>query len=146
MHTIYLLDLNYTLVSNSRTKISPFIRQIEQETYRDWLVNLLRGKPVILVTARPARYERPTMDRIRRLTGLDFLAAYFNDLNLPPPQLKGRIFAERIRPSWLDGPFVALESNPATRAVYARLGVPAYAVPDTPWSALPEGALCPQMP
>ncbi|MGB1127627.1 MAG: hypothetical protein ACPG3X_04575 [Opitutales bacterium] len=43
---IYLLDLNYTLVANSPKRrdppIRPFIRQIEQEAYRQWLIELLR--------------------------------------------------------------------------------------------------------
>ena len=49
----YLVDLNYTLVGNSpkwgEPRITPFSRQIEQETYRQWLVDFLRDKYAILV-------------------------------------------------------------------------------------------------
>ena len=43
--TIALVDLNYTLVGNSpkwgEPRITPFSRQIEQETYRQWVVDFL---------------------------------------------------------------------------------------------------------
>lgn len=46
--TIALVDLNYTLVGNSpkwgEPRITPFSRQIEQETYRQWVVDFLRDK------------------------------------------------------------------------------------------------------
>ena len=66
--TIALVDLNYTLVENSpkwgAPKIYPFIRQIEQETYRQWLVDFLRDKYAILITARPQKYREATLERI----------------------------------------------------------------------------------
>ena len=68
--TIALVDLNYTLVENSpkwgAPKIYPFIRQIEQETYRQWLVDFLRDKYAILITARPQKYREATLERIKR--------------------------------------------------------------------------------
>ena len=70
----YLVDLNYTLVENSpkwgAPKIYPFIRQIEQEAYRQWLVDFLRDKYAILITARPQKYREATLERIKLLTGL----------------------------------------------------------------------------
>lgn len=70
--TIALVDLNYTLVENSpkwgAPKIYPFIRQIEQETYRQWLVDFLRDKYAILITARPQKYREATLERIKLLT------------------------------------------------------------------------------
>lgn len=66
--TIALVDLNYTLVGNSpkwgEPRITPFSRQIGQETYRQWLVDFLRDKYAILITARPARYREQTLERI----------------------------------------------------------------------------------
>ena len=75
--TIALVDLNYTLVENSpkwgAPKIYPFIRQIEQETYRQWLVDFLRDKYAILITARPAVLpdieNKPLKGYCRRLVG-----------------------------------------------------------------------------
>ena len=73
--TIALVDLNYTLVENSpkwgAPKIYPFIRQIEQETYRQWLVDFLRDKYAILITARPIRYKEQTLERIFKQATLE---------------------------------------------------------------------------
>lgn len=136
---IYLLDLNYTLVANSHAKAAPFSRQIEQERYREWLVALLQPVRVLLVTARPERYRAATLESIRKKTGWEPEAAFFNDLGLPPPELKERLLRERIRPAYGDGPYLALESNPATRAMYARHGVRAFPVPkDVQWEQLPR--------
>lgn len=136
---IYLLDLNYTLVENSRERIEPFTLQIEQERYRAWLVDLLRPERVILITARPAMHARTTLESIRRKTGWQPAAAFFNDLRLPPPALKRRIVLERIFPEYGDDPgqYFALESNPRTRSMYAGLGIRAQAVGEEPWRVLP---------
>lgn len=50
---IYLLDLNYTLVNKEKDapRIRPMELQIELETYRQWLIDMLKGKYVILTTA-----------------------------------------------------------------------------------------------
>ena len=49
----YLLDLNQTLVDREKgaPRIRPFELQIECETYRQWLVEILRDSYVILITA-----------------------------------------------------------------------------------------------
>lgn len=71
----YLVDLNYTLVGNSpkwgEPRITPFSRQIEQETYRQWLVDFLRDKHAILITARPDPdiENKPLKGYCRRLVG-----------------------------------------------------------------------------
>ncbi len=136
---IWLLDLNYTLVANSHEKRRPFARQIEIERYRGWLVDLLRGETVVLITARPARYTRQTLESIARKTGWQPQAACFNDLGLPPPQLKPRILVERIFPRFGEDPslYFGLESNPRTREAYARLGIRSCPVGKEPWTSLP---------
>ncbi len=120
-----LLDLNFTLVGNSDQKLSPFIRQIEAETYRVDLIERLRdmGARVILVTARPADYAKATLHSIESKTGWHPDAAYFNDLNLPPPALKEAILRDRLLPHYEVADLFAVESNPRTRGVYARYGV-----------------------
>lgn len=63
---IYLLDLNYTLVDKGKDapRIRPMELQIELETYRQWLIDMLKGKYVILTTARMQKYEIFTLNRI----------------------------------------------------------------------------------
>ncbi len=137
---IILLDLNYTLVANSTVKRRPFTRQIAGETYRPWLVALLRPERVILVTARPARYRAATLASLTAKTGWRPEAAFFNDLDLPPAALKRRVLLERILPRFSADPadYLAIESNPRTRAMYARLGVRALPVEEgRPWTHLP---------
>lgn len=84
--TIALVDLNYTLVENSpkwgAPKIYPFIRQIEQETYRQWLVDFLRDKYAVLITARPQKYREATLERIKLLT--DWNRKKFISQKFPP--------------------------------------------------------------
>ncbi|NVB39972.1 hypothetical protein G6O69_19160 [Pseudenhygromyxa sp. WMMC2535] len=65
---IVLLHLNHTLAENSAER---FGRRgcyadwiAAHERYRAWLVDLLRERTVLLVTARPTRYEAATMRRI----------------------------------------------------------------------------------
>ena len=67
----YLLDLNQTLVDREKDvpRIRPFELQIECETYRQWLVELLANEYVILITARPEKYKRMTLAKIEALTG-----------------------------------------------------------------------------
>ncbi len=144
---IILLDLNYTLVANSHAKRSPFIRQIQIEQYRFWLVKLLADRRVILITARPDKYREITLASIIRKTRWRPEAAFFNDLNFPPPALKKRIVTERIFTDcrWGDEPanpenYFAIESNPATRAVYKALGIESLPVGDQPWTTLPPQA------
>ena len=90
--TIALVDLNYTLVENSpkwgAPKIYPFIRQIEQETYRQWLVDFLRDKYAILITARPQKYREATLERIKLLTGWQPQEVYFAEISATPPEIK----------------------------------------------------------
>lgn len=63
---IYLLDLNYTLVDKEKDapRIRPMELQIELETHRQWLIDMLKGKYVILTTARMQKYEIFTLNRI----------------------------------------------------------------------------------
>ena len=81
----YLVDLNYTLVGNSpkwgESRITPFSRQIEQETYRQWVVDFLRDKYAILITARPIRYKEQTLARIFSQTNWQPQEAYFAEIS-----------------------------------------------------------------
>lgn len=122
--TIALVDLNYTLVENSpkwgAPKIYPFIRQIEQETYRRWLVDFLRDKCAILITARPQKYREATLERIKLLTGWQPQEVYFAEISATPPEIKEDLLLRYIFPKHgRNGKdYFGIESNPKTRAMY----------------------------
>lgn len=137
---IILLDLNYTLVGNSTEKRSPFIRQIEHEVYRQWLVDLVKPYHVILMTARPAQYYEPTLDSIREKTGWMPQQAFFNEYNLPPPAAKSRMMKDYVFKDHGDDPknFFGIESNPKTRSMYANLGIASAKIENNEvWDKLP---------
>ena len=133
---IYLLDLNYTLVANSPKRgdppIRPFIRQIEQEEYRRWLIELLRPHKVILITARPNRYQDVTLARIKDKCGWEPMDAYFAEINSRPQMIKEHLLKTYVLPKYGDdgSGYFGLESNPQTRAMYSRYGINAIRVTD----------------
>lgn len=122
--TIALVDLNYTLVENSpkwgAPKIYPFIRQIEQETYRQWLVDFLRDKYAILITARPQKYREATLERIKLLSAWQPQEVYFAEISATPPEIKEDLLLRYIFPkhSRNGEDYFGIESNPKTRAMY----------------------------
>ena len=128
--TIALVDLNYTLVENSpkwgAPKIYPFIRQIEQETYRQWLVDFLRDKYAVLITARPQKYREATLERIKLLTGWQPQEVYFAEISATPPEIKEDLLLRYIFPKHgkNGADFLGIESNPKTRAMYGKYGIP----------------------
>lgn len=127
--TIALVDLNYTLVENSpkwgAPKIYPFIRQIEQETYRQWLVDFLRDKYAILITARPQKYREATLERIKLLTGWQPQEVYFAEISATPSEIKEDLLLRYIFPKHgRNGEdYFGIESNPKTRAMYLRYSI-----------------------
>lgn len=127
--TIALVDLNYTLVENSpkwgAPKIYPFIRQIEQEIYRQWLVDFLRDKYAILITARPQKYREATLERIKLLTGWQPQEVYFAEISATPPEIKEDLLLRYIFPKHgRNGEdYFGIESNPKTRAMYLRYSI-----------------------
>lgn len=124
----YLLDLNYTLVANSPSRgtrpIRPFIRQIEQEEYRQWLVELLRPHKVILITARPDRYKEMTLERIAEKMGWSPMDAYFAEIRARPHIIKENLLTNHVFPRYGRSGFFALESNPRTRKMYSQYNIP----------------------
>lgn len=125
----YLVDLNYTLVGNSpkwgEPRITPFSRQIELETYRQWLVNFLRDKYAILITARPIRYKEQTLARIFSQTNWQPQEAYFAEISATPPEIKEDLLLRYIfsKHGKNGEDFFGIESNPKTRAMYERYGI-----------------------
>ena len=125
----YLVDLNYTLVGNSpkwgEPRITPFSKQIERETYRKWLVDFLRDKYAILITARPIRYKEQTLARIFSQTNWQPQEAYFAEISATPPEIKEDLLLRYIFPKHgkNGAAFFGIESNPKTRAMYERYGI-----------------------
>ncbi len=125
----YLVDLNYTLVDNSpkwgEPRITPFSRQIEQETYRQWLVDFLRDKYAILITARPIRYKEQTLARIFSQTNWQPQESYFAEIFVPPPEIKEDLLLRYIFPKYgkNGADFFGIESNQKTRAMYGKYGI-----------------------
>lgn len=129
MEKICLLDLNYTLVKNQMDTrmLRPFTRRMEAEEYRLDLIEAIRPDRVIIITARPAYQMRQTMENIRKKTGWAPAEAYFNDLDADPPTFKESALKRFVFPRHgSDGAqYYAVESNPKTRAMYARYGIAA---------------------
>lgn len=125
----YLVDLNYTLVGNSpkwgEPRITPFSRQTERETYRQWLVDFLHDKYAILITARPIRYKEQTLARIFSQTNWQPKESYFAEISATPPEIKKGLLLRYIFPKHGKNgeDFFGIESNPKTRAMYERYGI-----------------------
>ena len=125
----YLVDLNYTLVGNSpkwgEPRITPISRQIEQETYRQWVVDFLRDKYAILITARPIRYKEQTLARIFSQTNWQPQEAYFAEISATPPEIKEDLLLRYVFPKHgRNGEdYFGIESNPKTRAMYLRYSI-----------------------
>lgn len=137
---IILLDLNYTLVENSHEKRSPFIKQIEIEEYRHWLIDLVRPHYVIMMTARPEKYYDDTLLNIIHKTGWTPERALFNESHrIRPPAAKKRMLHEEVFPVHGEDPtqYFAIESNPRTRSMYANHGIRAEHFGDKTWKKLP---------
>jgi len=128
---IILLDLNYTLVANSpRHGTTPerMEKRLAGECYRQWLVELVRPHTVVLITARPEAWQLMTLDRIEEQTGWrpqDVCFAprgWFN-----PPAIKERLLLKSVFPiHGRDTGYLAIESNPRTREMYAKFNIPCF--------------------
>lgn len=125
---VILLDLNFTLVENSDEKKSPFTEKIKIERYREWLIELLQDKEVILITARPDKYLELTLQSIKEKTDWLPKAAYFNEVDSWPPVAKEHILKTYLQETLNTKKIVAIESNPRTRHMYARYNIPCYKV------------------
>ncbi|MFM9889892.1 MAG: hypothetical protein ACKVOE_04490 [Rickettsiales bacterium] len=128
---IVLLDLNATYVENTSVHILPHAYNIQAEQYRTWLTRLLSGYYVIMLTARPTRHECETLAHISKLEQWQPNEAYFNDSGLRASEFKDMMLRTLIYPKHgkhvIGGNrYIALESNAATRTMYATHGIPAY--------------------
>ena len=144
-----LLDYMQTLVENGKDpECRKLIQQgryrdwIQMERLRAWLIELLEDRKVILMTARHQRYRNLTMSIIGE-SDLNPIECHFNEFSLSPPDCKQRVLIDFIYPKYGHpdpGRYLALESNPKTRAMYAANGIEAIPVPYKPpfWSEIPK--------
>ena len=105
--------------------LRPFSRGLAAEEYRTDLIEAVRGDHVILITARPERQWEETLTNILRKTGWQPQEWYFNDIDAWPPVFKKSALQRFIFPRYgEDGSlYYAVESNPRTRAMYAKFGI-----------------------
>ncbi|MCD7828117.1 MAG: hypothetical protein LUG85_06245 [Clostridiales bacterium] len=126
---ICLLDLNYTLVSNQQdTKyLRPFEKRLAAEEYRQDLIDTIRTDYVIIITARPDHQQNQTLQNLLKKTGWQPDEAYFNDIDAAPPEFKESALKRFVFPKHgEDGSlYYAVESNPKTRAMYAKYEISA---------------------
>ena len=128
---IILLDLNYTLVANSPSHGTTPPRmelRLRDECYRQWLVEIVRPHTVVLITARPERWLIPTLERIEQETGWKPDDACFAPQGWwNPPAIKERLLHRDVFPSHgRDARYLAIESNPRTREMYAKFNIPCF--------------------
>jgi len=128
---IILLDLNYTLVANSpRHGATPerMEKRLAGECYRQWLVELVRPHTVVLITARPEAWMLRTLDRIEDQTGWRPQDACFAPRGwFNPPAIKEHLLHKSVFPiHGRDAGYLAIESNPRTREMYAKFNIPCF--------------------
>jgi hypothetical protein len=128
---IILLDLNYTLVANNTargTTPERMEKRLAGEQYRQWLVELVRPHTVILITARPVTWMIKTLDNIEEQTGWRPQDACFAPQGWwNPPAIKEHLLKKDVFPIHGENTrYVAIESNPRTRDMYAKFSIPSF--------------------
>lgn len=124
---IILLDLNYTLISNSwDIRYDRLPQKIYNRKYEQDLVELIKDNYVILITASPYETSFDSLEHIRENTELQVDESYWN-FGKRPPELKKYWMEKAVIPTHGDdtSKYLAIESNKNTRAMYRKLGIEA---------------------
>lgn len=124
---IILLDLNYTLISNSWSiRYEKLPQKIYKREYEQDLVNLIRDNYVILITASPYKTSYDSIKHIEENTDLKIDESYWN-FGKRPPELKRYWLEKAVLPTHGNDSkkYLAIESNPKTRKMYAEFGIEA---------------------
>lgn len=124
---IILLDLNYTLISNSKEiRTMPLDKKIKSQKYETDLINLIKDNYIILITASPYRRSYKILRDIKEKTGFEPDESFWN-FGRQPPALKKYWMENEVIPQHGDDgdKYLAIESNPATRRMYKKLGIEA---------------------
>ena len=124
---IILLDLNYTLISNSwAIRHDEYPDKIFNRKYEQELVNKIKDNYVILITASPYETSFDSIKHIEENTDLRIAESYWN-FGKRPHDLKEYWLKKAVLPTHGDDPskYLAIESNEDTRDMYARYGIEA---------------------
>jgi hypothetical protein len=101
-------------------------QRLRDERYRQWLIELVRPHPVVLISARPDHWLETTLERIEQETGWRPQDACFAPRGwFNPPAIKQHLLKKDV--FLVHGEharYIAIESNPRTREMYARFGIP----------------------
>ena len=112
---IILLDLNYTLAYREDKQSTVFFyHRIDEELYRKELIQKIREFTIVLITARPFRYRKQTLENIKKLTGLVPDMALFNEWPyLKAPRVKEKFLFRDVFLTYGEKRenYLALESN-----------------------------------
>ena len=125
---IILLDLNYTLISNSwKIRHDKLPKKIFNRQYEQELVEKIKDNYVILITASPDYTASDSLKHIDESTDLKISESYWNFGNQSPPELKEYWLKKAVLPTHGDdsSKYLAIESNEDTREMYARFGIEA---------------------
>lgn len=124
---IILLDLNYTLISNSwAIRYERLPGKINKRKYEHELVSLIKDNYVILITASPYYTSFESLQHIQKNTDLRVDESYWN-FGKRPPALKKYWLEKAVLPTHGKDPerYLAIESNSKTREMYAGFGIEA---------------------
>ncbi|MDO5139466.1 MAG: NIF family HAD-type phosphatase [Oscillospiraceae bacterium] len=124
---IILLDLNYTLISNSwAIRHEKFPDKINKREYEHELIELIKDNYVILITASPYETSFDSLRHIEENTDLKIDESYWN-FRKRPPALKRYWLKKAVLPTHGNDPekYLAIESNEHTREMYASFNIEA---------------------
>ena len=124
---IILLDLNYTLISNSWSiRYEKLPGKISKRKYEHELIDLIKDNYVILITASPDYTSKDSLKHIKDNTDLKIDESYWN-FGKRPHELKRYWLEKEVLPTHGRNPekYLAIESNPKTREMYAEFGIEA---------------------
>ena len=90
------------------------------------MINLIKDNYVILITASPYRRSYKILRDIKEKTGFEPDESFWN-FGRQPPALKKYWMENEVIPQHGDDgdKYLAIESNPATRRMYKKLGIEA---------------------
>ncbi|WP_407422317.1 hypothetical protein [Methanobrevibacter sp.] len=124
---IILLDLNYTLISNSwAIRYEKLPEKINKRQYEHQLIELIKDNYIILITASPYYTSYDSLKHIEENTDLKIAESYWN-FGKRPHELKRYWLEKAVLPTHGDNPerYLAIESNPKTRKMYEEFGIEA---------------------
>ena len=124
---IILLDLNYTLISNSwDIRHDRLPQKIYNRKYEHALVDLIRDNYVILITASPYYTSFDSLKHIEENTDLKIAESFWN-FGKRPHELKKYWLEKAVIPTHGDdfSRYLAIESNERTRRMYEGFGIEA---------------------